>query len=156
MKYIYVSALLLLSVFFTSCEQNQTGLQKKNNKSETKDPTAFRKYIDSLAQDSLLIAEVSKEKETGAIYQSSSRQHNVVHAFTYLVAMRDYCTKSLLQMRANAELNKTLSEKLERELLYANAKLISPNFKGLKIEAGLYEKFLKQIGSSGGPFRISR
>jgi hypothetical protein len=39
-----------------------------------------------------------------------------VHEFTYLVAMRDYCNKTVLQMRANGEVNKKLSEKLEREL----------------------------------------
>ena len=145
MKYIYVSTILLLSVFFISCEQNQTGMPKGNSKSETKASATFRKYIDSLSQDSLLITEIIKEKEAGTIYQSASRHHNVVHAFTYLVAMQDYCSKSLLQMRANAEVNKQFSEKLEKELLYANAKLTSPNFKGLKIETGLYEKFLKQI-----------
>src|SRR5947207_3071797 len=123
MKCIYVSILLLLPVFFTSCKQNQTGLSKNNSRSETKDTTTYRKYIDSLSQDTSLITEISKEKESGTIYQSASRYHNVLHAFTYLMAMRDYCSKSLLQMRANAEVNKRLSEKLERELLYANAKL---------------------------------
>ena len=91
MKHIYVSMLLLLPVFLTSCEQNQTGLPKDTIKSETKDSTTYRKYMDSLAQDSLLITEISKEKEAGTIYQSASRYHNVLHAFTYLMAMRDYC-----------------------------------------------------------------
>ncbi|MCW3117777.1 MAG: hypothetical protein JWM28_1859 [Chitinophagaceae bacterium] len=145
MKYIYVSTLLLLSVFLSSCEQNQTGLAKDNSKSGTKDSTTFRKYMDSLAQDTLLIREISKEKTAGTIYQSASRYHNVVHAFTYLVAMRDHCSKSLLQMRTKAEDNKKLFDKLESELLYATAKLTSPIFNGLKVETGLYEKFLKQI-----------
>lgn len=145
MKHIYVSMLLLLPVFLTSCEQNQTGLPKDTIKSETKDSTTYRKYMDSLAQDSLLITEISKEKEAGTIYQSTSRHHNVVHAFTYLVAMQDYCSKSLLQMRANAEVNKKLSEELERELLKAKVQLTLPKFSGLKIETGLYEIFLKQI-----------
>jgi hypothetical protein len=145
MKCLYVSTLLFLPVFLTSCEQNQTGLPKDSSKSETKDSTTYRKYMDSLAQDTLLITEISKEREAGTIYQSTSRHHNVLHAFTYLMAMRDHCSKSLLQMRANAAVNKQLSEKLERELLYANAKLTSPNFKGLKVETGLYEKILKQI-----------
>ena len=146
MKYLYVYALLLLPVLLTSCEQIQTGLPKKDSiKSGTKDSTTLGKYIDSLAQDSLLITEISKEREAGTIYQSASRHHNVLHAFTYLVAMRDYCSRSVLQMRANAEDNKKLSEELESELLYAKAKLTSPIFNGFKIETGLYEKFLKQI-----------
>jgi len=37
MKYIYVYALLLISVFHTSCGQNQTNSPKENIKSETKD-----------------------------------------------------------------------------------------------------------------------
>ena len=145
MKHLSISAMFVLSVLLTSCKQNQTGLPKDSSKSEAKDSTTLGKYIDSLSQDPLLITEISKEKKAGTIYQSTSRHHNVVHAFTYLVAMREYCSKSLLQMRANAELNKKLSEELERELLYAKAKLTSPIFNGLKIETGLYEKFLKQI-----------
>jgi hypothetical protein len=145
MKYLYVYALLLMSVFLTLCKQSHTGLPKDTIKSETKDSTTYRKYMDSLAQDSLHLTEISKEVEAGTIYQSASRYHNVLHAFTYLVAMRDYCSKSLLQMRTNAEVNKKLSEELESELLYANAKLTSPIFTGFKIETGLYEKFLKQI-----------
>ncbi len=48
-------------------------------------------------------------------------------------------------MRANAEVNKKLSEELERELLKAKVQLTLPKFSGLKIETGLYEIFLKQI-----------
>ena len=33
---------------------------------------------------------------TGTIYNSTSPHHNVSHEFTYLVAMRDYCNKTLL------------------------------------------------------------
>ena len=156
MKYIYVSTILLLSVFFISCEQNQTGMPKGNSKSETKASATFRKYIDSLSQDSLLITEIIKEKEAGTIYQSASRHHNVVHAFTYLVAMRHYCSKSLLQMRANAEVNKKISEELERELLKAKVQLTSPKFSSLKIETGLYEKFLKQINDRFRGFNSSQ
>ena len=145
MKYIYFPTLLLISVFHTSCEQNQTGLPKDTIKSETNDSTTFRKYMDSLAQDSLLITEISKEKEAGTIYQSASRYHNVLHEFTYLVAMRDYCNKTLLQMRADGEVNKKRSKELKRELSNAKAKSTSSKFKGLKIESGQYESFLEQI-----------
>ena len=90
-------------------------------------------------------AGLAKAIETGTIYNSTSPHHNVLHEFTYLVAMRDYCNKTLLQMRDNGEVNKKLSKKLERELSNAKAKLTSSKFKGLKIESGQYEVFLKQI-----------
>ena len=83
--------------------------------------------------------------ETGSIYKSSSPYHNVLHEFTYLVAMRDYCDKTLLQMRTNGEVNKKRSKKLEKELSKAKAELASAKFNGLKIESGQYEVFLKQI-----------
>jgi hypothetical protein len=79
------------------------------------------------------------------IYNSTSPYHNVSHEFTSLVAMRDYCNKTLLQMRANGEENKKLSKKLEGELSKAKAELALAKFNGLKIESGLYEVFLKQI-----------
>ena len=90
-------------------------------------------------------AGLAKAIETGTINNSTSPHHNVLHEFTYLVAMRDYCDKTLLQMRANCEVNKKLSKKLERELSNAKTKLISSKFKGLKIESGQYESFLDQI-----------
>jgi hypothetical protein len=83
--------------------------------------------------------------ETGSINKSTSPHHNVLHEFTNLVAMRDYCDKTLLQMRANGEVNKKLSKKLKRELSKAKAELASSKFNGLKIETGMYEVFLKQI-----------
>src|SRR5262245_61966484 len=46
-------------------------------------------------------ATLSEEIATGRIYNSMSPHHNVLHEFTYSVAMRDYCDKTLLQMRAN-------------------------------------------------------
>ncbi len=100
---------------------------------------------DSLTQASLLKTEISKERETGEIYQSISSHHNIVHQFTYLAAMRDFCNKTLLEMRANGEVNKKLSKELKRELLNAKAALTSSKFNGLKIELGLYEIFMKQI-----------
>jgi hypothetical protein len=114
-----------MSVFLTSCGQNKTGLSQVNIKSAPSAPidsnyTQFRDHT-----------------EPG--------HHNVVHEFTYLVAMRDFCNKTLLQMRANGEVNKKLSKELERELLNANAELASSKFNGFKIELGLYEIFLKQI-----------
>ena len=82
---------------------------------------------------------------TGTIYNSTSPYHNVSHEFTYLVAMRDFCNKTLSQMRANGEVNKKLSKELKRELSKAKAELNSSKFKGLKTESGMYEDFLKQI-----------
>jgi hypothetical protein len=90
-------------------------------------------------------AGLAKAIETGTIYNSTSPYHNVSHDFTYLMAMRDFCNKTLLQMRTNGEVNKKRSKELKRELLNAKAKLTSSKFKGLKIESGMYEVFLKQI-----------
>ena len=90
-------------------------------------------------------AGLAKAIETGTIYNSTSPYHNVLHEFTDLVAMRDYCNKTLLQMRANGEVNKKLSKKLERELSKAKAELASAKFNGLKIESDYYELFLKKI-----------
>ena len=90
-------------------------------------------------------AGLAKAIEDGTIYNSTSPYHNVSHEFTYLVVMRDYCNKTLLQMRDNGEVNKKLSKKLKRELSKANAELASAKFNGLKIESGQYEVFLKQI-----------
>jgi hypothetical protein len=62
-----------------------------------------------------------------------------------LTAMRDYCNKTLLQMRDNGEVNKKLSRKLEKELSKTKTELTSAKFNGLKIESDYYEIFLKQI-----------
>ena len=90
-------------------------------------------------------AGLAKAIEDGTIYNSTSPYHNVFHDFTYLVAMRDYCDKTLSQMRINGEVNKKLSKKLKRELSKAKAELATAKFNGLKIESGQYEVFLKQI-----------
>ena len=90
-------------------------------------------------------AGLAKAIETGTIYNSTSPYHNVSHEFTYLVVMRDYCNKTLLQMRDNGEVNKKLSKKLKRELSKAKAKLASAKFNGLKIESDYYELFFKKI-----------
>ena len=95
-------------------------------------------------------AELAKAIETGTIYNSTSPYHNVSHDFTYLVAMRDYCNKTLSQMRDKGEsdgyrMNKKLSKKLKRELSKAKAELASAKFNGLKVESDYYELFLKQI-----------
>lgn len=90
-------------------------------------------------------AGLAKAIETGTIYNSTSPYHKVLHEFTYLVVMRDYCSKTLLQMRDNGEVNKKLSRKLKRELSKAEAELASAKFNGLKIESDYYELFLKQI-----------
>ena len=83
--------------------------------------------------------------ETGTIYNSTSPYHNDLHEFTYLVAMRDFCNKTLLEMRTNGEVNKKRSKELKRESSNAKAKLNYSKYKGLKIESGQYEEFLKQI-----------
>ena len=90
-------------------------------------------------------AGLAKAIEDGTIYNSTSPYHNDLHEFTYLVAMRDYCDKTLSQMRTNGEVNKKLSKELNRESSNAKAKLNSSKYKGLKIESGQYEDFLKQI-----------
>ena len=90
-------------------------------------------------------AGLAKAIEDGTIYNSTSPYHNVSHEFTYLVAMRDYCNKTLLQMRDNGEVNKKLSKELKRELKKAKAELASAKFNGLKIESEYYELFLKKI-----------
>ena len=90
-------------------------------------------------------AGLAKAIETGTIYNSTSPYHNVSHDFTYLVAMRDYCNKTLLEMRDNGEVNKKRSKKLEKELSKAKAELASAKFNGLKIESDYYELFLKNI-----------
>ena len=90
-------------------------------------------------------AGLAKAIEDGTIYNSTSPYHNDLHEFTYLVAMRDYCNKTLLQMDVNGEVNKKLSKKLEKELSKAKAELATAKFNGLKIESGQYEVFLKQI-----------
>ncbi|MES1218393.1 MAG: hypothetical protein ABUT20_23000, partial [Bacteroidota bacterium] len=95
-------------------------------------------------------AGLAKAIETGTIYNSTSPYHNDLHEFTYSVAMRYYCNKTLLEMRTNGEsdsyrMNKKRSKELKRELSNATAKLNSSKYKGLKIESGQYEEFLKQI-----------
>jgi len=95
-------------------------------------------------------AGLAKAIEDGTIYNSTSPYHKVSHEFTYLVAMRDYCNKTLSQMRDNGEsdsyrMNKKLSKKLKRELSKAKAELASAKFNGLKIESDYYELFLKNI-----------
>ena len=90
-------------------------------------------------------AGLAKAIEDGTIYNSTSPYHNVSHEFTYLVAMRDYCNKTLLQMRDNGEVNKKLSRKLKKELSKAKAEVTSSKYNGLKIESDYYELFLKNI-----------
>jgi len=90
-------------------------------------------------------AGLAKAIETGTIYNSTSPYHNDLHEFTYLVAMRDFCNKTLSQMRDNGEVNKKRSKELKRELSKAKAGLASAKYNGLKTESGQYEEFLKQI-----------
>ena len=88
---------------------------------------------------------LAKAIKDGTIYNSTSPYHNVSHEFTYLVATRDYCTKTLSQMRDNGEVNKKLSKELKRELSKTKKKLSSSKYNGLKIESDYYELFTKKI-----------
>ena len=90
-------------------------------------------------------AGLAKAIEDGTIYNSTSPYHNVSHEFTSLVAMRDFCNKTLSQMHDNGEVNKKLSKELKRELSKAKAELNSSKFKGLKTETDYYELILKNI-----------
>jgi hypothetical protein len=83
--------------------------------------------------------------ENGSINKATAPHNNVLHEFTYLVAMRDYCDKTLVQMRVNGEVNKKVSKQLKKELSKTKAELAASKFNGLKIESGMYEVFLKQI-----------
>jgi len=90
-------------------------------------------------------AGLAKAIGDGTIYNSTSPYHNVSHEFTNLVAMRDYCNKTLSQMSASGEVDKKLSKKLKKELSKAKAELASSKYNGLKIESDYYELFLKNI-----------
>lgn len=105
------------------------------------------KAIDVVPRETkgLTKAKLAKAIETGTIYNSTSPYHNVSHEFTYLVAMRGYCNKTLLQMRDNGEVNKKFSKKLKRELSKAKVKLASAKFNGLETDSDHYELFLKKM-----------
>jgi hypothetical protein len=95
-------------------------------------------------------AGLAKAIETGTIYNSTSPYHNDLHEFTYSVAMRDFCDKTLSEMHTKGEVNKKRSKELKKELSNAKAKVNSSKYKGLKIESGQYEDFLKQINERFG------
>jgi hypothetical protein len=90
-------------------------------------------------------ATLAEEIESGRIYKSMSPHHNVLHEFTLLVATRDYCDKTLSQMRTSGKVDKKVSKKLKKELSKTKGELPSSKYNGLKIESGMYEVFLKQI-----------
>lgn len=90
-------------------------------------------------------AELAKAIESGTIYNSTSPYHNILHEFTYLVAMRDYCDTTLSQLRATGKADGKLSEKLKRKLSGTKTELASSKFNGFKIEPGMYDLFLRQI-----------
>lgn len=142
MKYIPVCLSLLIAVLLVSCEQNQTGSSQTKARSGAGGSITFPKDTGESPEQ---MAEIAKEKASGAIYRSSSPNHNVVHAFTYLVAVRGFCSRALLQMAADPKTDPKLSERLEWERANAVTQLRSKKYDGLKIEEGLYEKFLKQI-----------
>lgn len=90
-------------------------------------------------------AGLAKAIKTGTIYNSTSPYHNILHEFTSLVVTRDYCTETLAQMRTSGNANINLAEKLKTELSKAKAELSSSKYKGLSIETGYYDLFLKQV-----------
>ena len=130
-----------------------TGLLCSGQNSKSTSDSVYTGTLDSVKAKVVIDREpngptkagLAKAIETGTIYNSTSPYHNVSHEFTYSTAMRDYCTKTLSQMRDNGEVNKKLSKELKRELSKAKAELNSSKFKGLKTESGMYEEFLKQI-----------
>ena len=144
MKKSIVILMMVTAGFFCSGQSSTDSVY-----AETSDSVKAKVVIKGEDRDSSK-AGLAKAIETGTIYNSTSPHHNVLHEFTYLVAMRDYCDKTLLQMRDNGgsdsyRMNKKLSKKLERELSKAKAELASAKFNGLKIESGCYELFLKNI-----------
>jgi len=130
-----------------------TGLFCSGQNSNSTSDSVFTGNLDSVKAKVVIAPEpngptkegLAKAIKTGTIYNSTSPYHNDLHEFTYSMAMRDYCTKTLSQMRANGEVDKKLSKKLEKELSNAKAELASSKYNGLKIESGQYEVFLKQI-----------
>src|SRR5688572_32404912 len=60
-------------------------------------------------------AGLAKAIEDGTIYNSTSPYHNDLHEFTYLVAMRDFCNKTLLEMRTTGDVNKKRSKEFRSE-----------------------------------------
>jgi hypothetical protein len=132
--------LMLLTTGFFCSAQNSTDSVYRGTSDSVK-----AKVVINPEPNGPTKAGLAKAIEDGTIYNSTSPYHNVSHEFTSLVAMRDFCNKTLSQMRANGEVNKKLSKKLERELSKAKAGLTSSKFNGLKIESGQDEEFLKQI-----------
>lgn len=153
-KLIYAPILSLVVVsglvFISSCRQNQTSTAQNSTGSEAKKSTTVQMDQGNLMKSYFINAEVVSDRDAEAIYQSSSPGHNLVHEFTYLVAMRNYCHKTLLQMRENGEVDNKLYQQLEKELTDAKSALTASKFDGLKIELALYEKFFKQINDRFG------
>ena len=132
--------LMMVATGFFSAAQSGTDSMYTG----TRDSVKSKVVIKNEDKDSSR-AGLAKAIETGTIYNSTSPYHNVLHEFTYWVAMKDHCDKTLLQMRGNGEVYKKLSNQLETELSKAKAELSSAKFNGLKIESDLYDLFLKQI-----------
>ena len=135
-----VMILMIVATGFFSSGQSSTDSVYAGNSDSVKAEVVIKPEAKGLTK-----AGLAKAIGTGTIYNSTSPYHNVLHEFTYLVVMRDYCNKTLSQMRDNGEVNKKLSKKLKRELSKAKAELASAKFNGLKIESSYYELFLKQI-----------
>ncbi|MDO9375719.1 MAG: hypothetical protein V4725_04065 [Bacteroidota bacterium] len=135
-----IMILMLVTTGFFCYGQSSTDSVYTGNMDSAKSEIVIKPGTKGLSKDGL-----AKAIETGTIYNATSPYHNVSHEFTYLVAMRDYCNKTLLQMRDNGESNKKLTKKLKRALSKANAKLASTKFNGLKNESDYYALFLKNI-----------
>ncbi len=88
-----------------------TGFFCSGQNSKSASDSVYTGTLDSVKAKVVIEAEpngptkagLAKAIETGTIYNSTSPYHNVLHEFTYLVVMWDYCNKTLLQMRANGE-----------------------------------------------------
>src|SRR5215204_4695191 len=93
-----IMILMMVTAGFFSSGQSSTVSVYVGSVDSVKAKVVIKPEINGLTK-----AGLAKAIETGTIYNSTSPYHNVSHEFTYLVAMRDYCNKTLLQMRANGE-----------------------------------------------------
>lgn len=141
-----IMLLMLVTTGFFCFGQNGTDSVYVGNSDSVRAEHAINPQTKGLTK-----AGLAKAIEDGTIYNSSSPYHNVSHEFTYQVAMRDYCNKTLSQMRDKGEVNKQLSKKLKKELSKAKSELASSKYNGLKIEGDYYELFLKNINDQFRP-----
>lgn len=138
---------LLLSFFLLlqSCASNQKNPANGPATARVLDTIPEARELDGLWQDSSQVAAIENEKENGAILQAASRYHFLVHGFTYLTAMHDYCSNALSKYGAGTKAGKTYRDIWNWELSNAKSKLTAPAFRGLQVEKGLYDKYMVQF-----------